>query len=384
MIHIDRQHLHVVLAGAADKLRGGVKPERLAVQQRGGESGHVVVLQPAGNVNQEGETGRVRLGKSILAEAADLMENSLGPLRREPAGEHACGEPAMELVDHARPPPRAHGAAKLVGLAGRKAGRLDRQPHRLLLEQGHAERLFQHAADRLIGKLDRLLAVAAAEIRMDHVPLDRAGADDGHFNHQVVKALGLQPRQHAHLGPALDLEHAHRVGPADHGVDALVAFGDVGQRQFSALVLLDQGKALADRRQHAQGQAIDLEDAQFVEIVLVPLNDRPPTRHPHAGTRGAPHSRVFNRHQLTQRPAGHDHAAGMLREVTRESNQLFNQLNPLPPGRRLDINACLAAKQRHIGLSTKMLEPLGQAVNLFGGYDLARRPRRGRRNGGDR
>ena len=64
--------------------------------------------------------------------------------------------------------------------------------------------------------------------------LDRPGPDDRHLDHQVVKAAGLQPRQHAHLGPALDLEHAHRVGPADHLVHAFVACGDVGQRELPA------------------------------------------------------------------------------------------------------------------------------------------------------
>ena len=106
MVHIDRQHLHAVLAGVADKLGGGVKPQRLAVEQGGGESGQVVMLQPARDVNQQGETGGVRLGKTILAEAADLMKDGLGPLRREPAGEHAFDELAVELIDHARPPPR--------------------------------------------------------------------------------------------------------------------------------------------------------------------------------------------------------------------------------------------------------------------------------------
>ena len=37
-----------------------------------------------------------------------------------------------------------HGAAKLVGLAGREARAFDGDPHRLLLEQRHAQRLAQH------------------------------------------------------------------------------------------------------------------------------------------------------------------------------------------------------------------------------------------------
>ena len=41
----------------------------------------------------------------------------------------------------------AHRPAKLVGFARREAGRDDRQLHRLLLKQRHAERLVQHGLD---------------------------------------------------------------------------------------------------------------------------------------------------------------------------------------------------------------------------------------------
>ena len=143
---------------------------------------------------------------------------------------------------------------------------------------------------------------------MDHVALDRPRPDDRHLDHQVVEASRLQPRQHAHLGAALDLEHAHRVGAADHGVHVLVAFGDVGQRELPAVVPPDQVETPAHGREHSQRQAIDLEDAQLVEIVLVPLDD---------GAVG--HGGVFDGHQLAQRPAGDDHAAGVLRKMPRES-----------------------------------------------------------------
>jgi hypothetical protein len=61
------------------------------------------------------------------------------------------------------------------------------------------------------GKIDRLLALAAAQIGVDHVALDRAGAHDRHLDDEIVEAGGFQPRQHVHLRPALDLEDAERV-----------------------------------------------------------------------------------------------------------------------------------------------------------------------------
>ena len=123
------------------------------------------MLQPRRNIDQQGEAGGVRFGKAVIAEAADLPEHRLGIFRGKAAGTHAVDQLAAELVDHARPPPGAHRAAELVGLAGREAGRHHRQPHRLLLKQRHAERLFQHAADHLVGIRDRLFAVAAAQVR---------------------------------------------------------------------------------------------------------------------------------------------------------------------------------------------------------------------------
>ena len=47
---------------------------------------------------------------------------------------------------------------------------------------------------------------------MHHVALDRAGAHDGDLDDEIVEGPRLQPRQHVHLRPALDLEHADRVG----------------------------------------------------------------------------------------------------------------------------------------------------------------------------
>ena len=56
-----------------------------------------------------------------------------------------------------------------------------------------------------------------------------------------------------------------------------------------AVMLLDQVEALAQRRQHAERQHVDLVDLERVEIVLVPFDD------------GAVlHRRVLDRHQLVE------------------------------------------------------------------------------------
>lgn len=46
-----------------------------------------------------------------------------------------------------------------------------------------------------------------------------AGRTDGNLDDEIVEFPWLQARQHAHLRPALDLEDADRIGPADHVID---------------------------------------------------------------------------------------------------------------------------------------------------------------------
>ena len=58
-------------------------------------------------------------------------------------------------------------------------------------------------------------------------------------------------------------------------------------------MLLYEGKGAADAGQHAERQYVDLQDAERVEIVLVPF-DQGAVRH----------RRVLDRHQLGQRARG--------------------------------------------------------------------------------
>jgi hypothetical protein len=64
----------------------------------------------------------------------------------------------------------------------------------------------------------------------------------------------------------------------------------------------------ADRAQHADGEDVDLEQPERVEVVLVPLDDAPVL-----------HARVLDRHELGHAADGDDEAAGVLREVAREA-----------------------------------------------------------------
>ena len=139
MAHIDRQHLDAMRARIAHQLRRRVEAHRLAVQQRREKGVGVVALDPAADIDQQREAGRVALRKAVLAEALDLLEDALGELGRVALLDHAADQPVVERLEPAAALPRRHRAAQLVGLAGREVGREHRDLHHLLLEDRHAQ-----------------------------------------------------------------------------------------------------------------------------------------------------------------------------------------------------------------------------------------------------
>ena len=229
-VGVNRQYNDAVIGGVAEDLGRGVEAHGLAVDERGGEVGGVVAFEPGGGVDQQGEAGGVAFGEAVLAEALDLLEAALGEVQWVAALGHASDDLAAEVVDDLLAGlPGGDGAAELVGLVGGEAGGDDGQGHGLFLEERDAEGLAEDGADFVIRETDGLQAVAAAEVGVDHVALDGAGADDGDFDDQVVEAAGPQAREHGHLGAGLDLEDADGVGGADHVVDGGVFGGDGGE-----------------------------------------------------------------------------------------------------------------------------------------------------------
>ena len=126
---------------------------------------------------------------------------------------------------------------------------------------------------------------------------------------QIVEAGGLQPRQHRLLRARFDLEHADGVGALAHRVDLRVFCRNVAACRISRPRCCDTiASALPDRREHSERQAIDLEQAERIEVVLVPLDD------------GAVlHRGVFDRHHPFQQAARDDEAADVLRQVARKA-----------------------------------------------------------------
>lgn len=185
-----------------------------------------------------------------------------------------------------------------------------------------------------------LLAVAPPDIGMHHVALDGAGPDDRHLDHQIVEAARTHARQEVHLRAALHLEDADAVGPAEHVVDLRILGRQRREAVPLAVMLAQKIEGLADAGQHAKAQHIDLQDAQSVDIVLVPADHR-----------ALFHRGILDGHQLIKPPFGDDEPAHMLAQVPREADDLENELHGQAQPRVVRIKPDLAHAVR--------LQPVG-------------------------
>ena len=331
VVDADRAHLHAMLFRVPHQLRRGVEAHGLAVQQGGAEHRRVVAFQPGAGIGDQREAGGMAFGKAIGAKALDLREGAGGEFRLIAMRHHAGDQLVAEMGDAAGHLEGGHGAAQLVGLAGGKPGADDGDLHGLLLEQRHAQRLAQHAAERFGGEGDRLAALPPAEIGVDHIALDRPGADNGHLNDQVIKSAGLHARQHGHLRPAFDLEGAHRVGPGDHAVGLGILGRDGGHIEPQPMMLFQQGKTAAEAAQHAQAQHIHLHHLQAIGVILVPF-DHLALGHGGGGDGDEVIEPVARQHE----------AAGMGAELAGEADELAGEVErqPQPAVCHVEVERC--------------------------------------------
>src|SRR3546814_832302 len=82
------------------------------------------------------------------------------------------------------------------------------------------------------------------------------------------------------------------------------------------MMLLKQIERLPDTSQHPQGEHVDLEDAEIVDVVLVPLDEA-----------AFGHRAIADGHGLDQRSVGENEAADMLAEVARHADHLAGELD---------------------------------------------------------
>ena len=269
------------------------------------------------------EARRMAFGKAVFAEAADLVEAALGEIGVVTALHHSSDHLVLKEVDRPAAAKGRHRLAQLVGLRRGKTRRVECDLHRLLLEHRDPQCSLQDPFEFIgwpviggrTGVEHRLLALATLQIGVDHVPLNRPWTDDRDFDHQIVEAARPKPREHVHLRPALDLEYAQRIAFAQHVVDLRHFARNSRQIPALAIMAFDQAEAFADAGQHSQREHVDLEDSQFLDVVLVPFDE---------GAVG--HRAIAHRDRLDQRSLGQDEPADMLRQVAWHSDQLLGKL----------------------------------------------------------
>ncbi len=366
--HVDLAHLDAVGAGIADDLGGSVKAHRLRVQQAAAERVGMKMLQPGRDINELRKTRGVAFRETVRAETLDLIKTVFREFRIVAAPDHVAGHLLLEIADGADIAKRRHRTTQSVRLFRRKSRRLDRDPHRLLLKQGYAERLVQDLVEfvrrSVRGRRRRIIlfldAVPPPEIGMHHVTLDRAGPHNGNLDDEVIEFARFQSRQHVHLGAAFDLEDAERLAAAQHVVD----FGDIlrDRRELPALALVigDQVEAFADAGQHAQRQHIDLHHFQGVDVVLVPFDES-----------AVVHRGIADRH-IGVEPVLREHiAADMLRQMPRKFDQLAGKLDREPDHGILRIGARLP----HLHVVEALAPAAPHGIGQCGG-DVFRQPQR--------
>ncbi len=153
---------------------------------------------------------------------------------------------------------------------------------------------------------------------MHHAALYGPGPHDGDLDHQVFVAARLQARQHRHLRPALDLEHADGVGVADHVEHLLVVVGNMVHLHHRAAPAVHVVEAAAYGAEHAEREHVDLEHAHGFEVVLLPLDD------------GAVfHRCLLDRHQPRELGVREHKAAHVLAQVARKALEALRHLDPL-------------------------------------------------------
>ncbi|VWC40571.1 hypothetical protein BST28156_06965 [Burkholderia stagnalis] len=345
------------------ELRGRVEAHRLAVQQRGEEDRGLVAFEPAARVHEMREAGRVALRKTVIAEALDLLENLLGEFGRIVALPHPVDDLAVILLEIALALPRRHRATQFVGLAGREAGRDHRDLHHLLLEDRHAFRAFERGLQILLRITDFLDSLPPLQVRMHGAALDRPRPHDRDLDHEIVVVARPQARQHRHLGARFDLEHADRVGSADHVVGVVVILHDVVHPERPVVVRPaaplrrpapcgDHVECAMQRRQHAEREHVDLHQPERFEIVLVPLDHAPPV-----------HRRVLDRHEPRELAAADHEAARMLRQVAREIEQPRGKLGPGLDQRRAGVEADGRELLQQIAAAVEPAMPLRDALD---------------------
>jgi len=336
-INIDRPDLDPVRPRILHQLRRRVKTHGLGIEQGSGENGGVMAFQPGRYIDQMGKGLRMAFRKAIAAKAFDLFVAPLGKITLITTAHHALDH----LVAISRHCPHIaegrHCTAQAIRLVRGKGGGHHGKLHGLFLKQRHAtgavKNVVQFAGIMRRGrrwKIDRLFLVAAAQIGVDHIPLDRPGPNNRDLNDQIIKLPGLQPGEHVDLGTAFHLKGADAVALLQHLVHRRIFCRYAVQPIVAQSVFPDEVEAFADTGQHPQRQYIDLQQVERGNVVLVPFDER-----------AIFHGAIMDGNGFIQTVFGEHKATNMLRQMARKIEQLADQRMQLGNLRIGRIKACL-------------------------------------------
>jgi len=325
--------------------------------------------QPGGLVGEQTEGGRVGLREAEARKALDLGPDRFGGLSRDAALAGSVDEALVVGVDRRLGALAAHRPPQSLGLRGGEARERHRHLDYLLLEDDRPQRLLQ---DRLqqrmrVGHLEaRILAqgLTALNVGVDGAALDRAGADQGDLDGEVIEVAWLGAGKYLHLRPALDLKDAGRLRRADRDEGLLVIERNAREVDRFAAHALDLDHRALYRREHPEPEEVDLQQAGVPARVLVPLEDL-----------AAGHRRRHDRAEVDQRSGGDHHPAGVLGGVTRQTHDVLREPQQRLPARR--AGPLGADRGDHVGLHLAGLavvaEGTGDRLDLLGGHaqDLA-------------
>ena len=170
---------------------------------------------------------------------------------------------------------------------------------------------------------DRLAAVLAVGVVAVHVGGHGARPVQGHQGGHVVEAgRGERPHQRPHR-PALELEHPHRVPPAQHGEGVRVVEGHAVDVRAAPGGHLDEVEGPLDDRQVAQPEEVHLEQPEVLDPVHLVLGDD-------GGVVGVvPVRLALDGNVLGQRLVGDDHGGGVDAVLAAQSLEALGHVDDL-------------------------------------------------------
>ena len=277
--------------------------------------------------------------EAVEGEGGDVEDDLVLGLPGESLGAHAAPQ-ALFDPDHPRGRAlEAHGTAELLGFASAEARRRHGDAQQLLLEDRDTEGALEDRSQRFMGIDHGLSARSAIEVGMNHLSHDRTGSDDRDLDDEIVEGLRLQSGQRRHLGAALDLEDADRVGSTHHGVGAGIIHGQLREVDLDAFVTTDERNRLFERGEHAQAQEVDLDDPEVGAIVLVPLHDATPL-----------HGGGLDGNDFIEAAIGDHDATAVLTEMTGEALDGTDETRPMTHVGRVGVESRLAQPSLEVAL----------------------------------